>query len=293
MTLNPKTMNETKPKKTNMKAKRTFIKKGTCSRTFFHLLNKEFGHPKEEEEKALNPLAGGILQQGYQCGMLWGASMAAGAEAYRRTGNPGQAATLAIRATQTILSSFVNRTTSADCEDITNTDFSDKRSARKYMLSGRFVNCFILAGKWAPEALYAAEKGLEIRPGEPLEQSVSCASEVVKQMGGNEEEMALVAGLAGGLGLSGNACGALAAAIWKNSLETIRKTNKKPSYTDPAHFRIQEQFNEATGYKMECHEICGRRFKTAREHTDFISNGGCEKLMEVLSQTATNQPLKS
>lgn len=279
-------MNETRAKKTNMKAKRTFIKKGTCSRTFFHLLNKEFGHPKEEEEKALDPLAGGILQQGYQCGMLWGASMAAGAEAHRRADNPGEAATLAIHATQTILRSFVNRTASADCEDITNTDFSDKRSARNYMLSGRFVNCFILAGKWAPEALIAAEEGLETKPVEPLEQSVSCASEVVRQMGGSEEEMAMVAGFAGGLGLSGNACGALAATIWKSSLDTIRKTNKKPSYTDPAHFRILEKFNEATGYTMECHEICGKRFKSVKEHKDFIHGGGCKKLMKVLSQTA-------
>jgi len=282
-------MNENRPKKPNMKAKRTFIKKGTCSRTFFHLLNKEFGHPKEEEEKALDPLAGGILLQGYQCGMLWGASMAVSAEAYRRSGNPGQGTTMAIRATQTILSSFVNRTTSADCEDITNTDFNDKRSARKYMLSGRFVNCFILAGKWAPEALYAAEEGLVTNPDEPLEPSESCASEVVRQMGGNEEEMAMVAGLAGGLGLSGNACGALAAAIWKNSLETIRKTNRKPSYTDPAHFKILEKFNEATDYKMECHEICGKRFKTVDEHDEFIKNGGCKKLITMLARQSSTK----
>ena len=50
-----------------LKAKRTFIKKGTCSRTFFYLLDREFGHPRDDEEKAIDPLAGGILQQGYQC----------------------------------------------------------------------------------------------------------------------------------------------------------------------------------------------------------------------------------
>jgi len=70
-----------------LKAKRTFIKKGTCSRTFFYILDHEFGHPRDEEEKAIDPLAGGILQEGYQCGMLWGASMAVGAEALRKIEN--------------------------------------------------------------------------------------------------------------------------------------------------------------------------------------------------------------
>ena len=79
-------MKTLKSERVKLKAKRTFIKKGTCSRTFFYILDREFGHPREDEEKAIDPLAGGILQQGYQCGMLWGASMAVGAEAYRRKG---------------------------------------------------------------------------------------------------------------------------------------------------------------------------------------------------------------
>ena len=77
-------MKTLKSERVKLKAKRTFIKKGPCSRTFFYILDREFGHPREDEEKAIDPLAGGILQQGYQCGMLWGASMAVGAEAYRR-----------------------------------------------------------------------------------------------------------------------------------------------------------------------------------------------------------------
>lgn len=65
-------MKRIKSEGVKLKAKRTFIKKGTCSRTFFYLLDREFGYPLDDEEKAVDPLAGGILQQGYQCGMLWG-----------------------------------------------------------------------------------------------------------------------------------------------------------------------------------------------------------------------------
>lgn len=270
-----------------MKAKRTFMKKGTCSRTLFYLLDREFGHPRDAEEKAIDPLAGGILQQGYQCGMLWGASMAIGAEAIRKNEDPDQATGLAILATQHVMDSFVDRTKSIECEDITHTDFQNKRSFAKYMLSGKFVNCFILAGKWAPEALQAAREGLS-RNNDLPEKSLSCASEVIRQMGGSTEEMLMVAGFAGGLGLSGSGCGALAAAIWKNALiHNSKETGKSASY-DPATDSTLKIFYEETDFEIQCDKICGRSFNTVDEHTEFIKNGGCKKLIAVLAASATD-----
>ena len=35
----------------------------------------------------------------------------------------------------------------------------------------------------------------------------------------------------------------------------------------------------------ECRDICGRSFETIEEHTNFIRNGGCAKLMEVLANS--------
>jgi hypothetical protein len=269
-----------------LKAKRTFLKKGTCSRTFFYILDREFGHPRDEEEKAIDPLAGGILQQGYQCGMLWGASMAVGAEALRKIKNPDQATGLAILATQHVMDSFVNRTESIECEDITRCDFTNKKSFLKYMLSGKFVNCLKLAGKWAPEALDAASKGL----GQDLEdlpqQSLSCASELVRKMGGSEEEMLMVAGFAGGLGLSGSGCGALAAAVWKNALIHNRKKTGKSANIDPNIDPTLKAFYEETDYEIQCDKICGQRFQTLDEHTEFIKKGGCKKLIAVLADTS-------
>lgn len=48
---------------------------------------------------------------------------------------------------------------------------------------------------------------------------------------------------------------------------------------------IYEYFYEATDYEMECNKICGRHFKTIDEHTEFIKNGGCDKLIEVLARS--------
>jgi hypothetical protein len=80
-------------------AKAVFRSCGTCSQTFAHLLNREFGHPDKVHEKAIDPLAGGILRHGHQCGMLWGAALAVGAEAYRKTASTEEAQALALSAT--------------------------------------------------------------------------------------------------------------------------------------------------------------------------------------------------
>jgi hypothetical protein len=265
--------------------KRVFFKLGTCSRTFFYLLNREYGFPRENEERAADPLAGGILQQGYQCGMLWGASLAVGAESFRRCRDRDRGTALAIMATQHIMESFMNRAKSADCSDITSCDFSSKLSMTKYFFSGKFLSCFKLADKWAPDAIKSATEGLSLDQNALPIHSLSCASEVVRRMGGNDEEMVMISGFAGGLGLSGNGCGALSAAIWMNTLARVRGQDYKMSFSDPRTEKILLAFYEASGYEMECSKICGRRFETINDHTEFIKSGGCEKLIQVLADT--------
>lgn len=280
-----------KSKKVRRDTKRVFLKLGACSRTFFYILNREFGHPLENEERAADWLAGGILRQGYQCGMLWGASLAVGAESFRRFGDRGQAIGMAIKATRHIMESFIKRAKSADCLDITSCDFSKKFSIAKLFFTGKVWACFKLAEKWAPEAIQSATEGLSLDQTDLPKQAISCASETAGKMGATDEEQVMVAGFAGGLGLSGNGCGALSAAIWMNTLARIREQNYKNSFSDPVTEKILKAFYEATGYEMECSKISGLRFKTIDEHTEFIKNGGCAKLINVLAET-NSQPGK-
>lgn len=274
-----------KSKKIKRDTKRVFFKMGTCSRTFFYLLNREFGHSLDNEEHAADPLAGGIVQQGYQCGMLWGASLALGAESYRRIGNLDQAVGLTIKATQHVMESFINRAKSADCIDITNCDWSSKWRIAKYFFTGKMFTCYKLAEKWAPEAFESAAESLGLDRSDLPKQQVSCASEVVRKMGGSDEEIVMVAGFAGGFGLSGNGCGALSAAMWMNTLHRIRKDDYKYSLSDTELERVLKTFYETTEYEMECNKICGKRFKTINEHTEFIKSGGCDKLINVLARS--------
>jgi len=43
----PKYMDKIKLQTVKLKTKRSFFKKGTCSRTFFYILNREFGYPMD------------------------------------------------------------------------------------------------------------------------------------------------------------------------------------------------------------------------------------------------------
>jgi hypothetical protein len=260
-----------------------FFKKGTCSQTMFYILNREFGNPMEAEEAAADPLAGGILRQGYQCGFIWGATMAAGAEAHKRCNGCQQTTGLAMKASRDLAASFEERAKSLECHDITNTNWLQKGSVLKYMAKGKMVTCFRLADKWAPEAIQTAKTALDAESSEIPQHAVSCASEVVKKMGGNKKEQAIVAGLAGGIGLSGNGCGALAAAIWKSSLEWVKENPGKSGYNNPNANKVLEAFFSASDYEFECKKITGRQFKTIEEHSDFIKNGGCKQLLDALA----------
>lgn len=270
-------------------AKEVFKACGTCSRTFAHILNREFGHPDKAAEKAMNLMAGGIMNQGFQCGMLWGSSLAAGAEAYREYEDLDLAVTSAVNATQHLIASFVDQTDTVNCREIIGIDLTSKIGMAKFMLrvtsqGMKNSHCFNLAEKWAPEAIEAGHKGVGDIPQE-LEKPLSCASEVVRQMGGSEEEMAMVAGFAGGLGLYGGGCGALSAAIWKKMLDWCREHPEKdpPYFNNKTAKKMLKAFKAETSGQMRCSDICGRKFEDISQHTDYINKGGCSNLIKMLA----------
>ena len=189
---------------------------------------------------------------------------------------------LAIKATQNIMKSFTNRTDTTECSEITNCNFSSKLSLAKYFFTGKFLSCFDLAEKWAPEAIESARAELD-KSNNLHNRCLSCASEVAIKMGASEEENSAVAGFAGGLGLSGGACGALAAVIWMKIVERCRN-NDKTSYKDPKSEEILENFYKETNYEILCKNIAEKSFNSLDEHTEYIENGGCRNLINKLSQ---------
>lgn len=257
---------------------------------FKNIILHKLDHPKETEERAADPLAGGILNQGHQCGMLWGATLAIGTEAFRRHDDPDQATAVAVTATQHIVESFIKQTNTVNCKEIIGVDLSSVFGLVRFIIrttlqSSKKNVCFQLADRWAPEAIQAAKEGLQEEVIQLNQKPCSCSSLVVEKMGGSKEEQLMVAGFAGGLGLSGNTCGALSAAIWMKSLEWCKQHPGKnpPYFNNPEAKKLLKTFKKLTGSEDQCDKITGRIFKSIDDHAEFVHNGGCGDLIEALA----------
>ncbi|MDO9578156.1 MAG: C-GCAxxG-C-C family (seleno)protein [Candidatus Cloacimonadales bacterium] len=216
--------------------------------------------------------------------MIWGAVLAAGAQAYERFGHGPEAETRAIMAAQRIVKTFQACTGEINCFEIT--DINKSSSVLKmiyvFLIKGKTLGCIRLSAKYAPlayqeiNAAFAEEK-IEI-PSSP----VSCAAELARKMGASEKQAVMAAGLAGGIGLCGGACGALGAAIW---ILTMNKgEDSKIDFNDPKALELIEiAFLPNSDYEFKCSEIVGRKFENIKDHADFMREGGCSKIIEALA----------
>jgi hypothetical protein len=247
------------------------------------VVDVSFNQPLKPEEHASMPLAGGMMR-GYQCGMLWGAALAAGAQAYRLWGPGPQAETGAVIASQQAVAAFRARTGEINCAEIIGLNWNALSKGRilKFFLKGGPIGCFRLAANYAPVAFDEIEAALSDKPIETPTPPISCAAMMAKQMGASELHTVMAAGLAGGVGLSGGACGALGAAIWLISLKGAAEDGKI-KLNDPAASAAIEKFLESSDYEFECAKIVGRKFENAADHAAYVGAGGCAKIIEALA----------
>jgi len=93
----------------------------------------------------------------------------------------------------------------------------------------------------------------------------------------------MTAGLAGGIGLCGGACGALGAAIWIIGMKGIKEDDGKVDFKNQKALDAIENFLKCTDYKFECSEIVERKFENISDHAAYLHAGGCSKIIEVLA----------
>ena len=225
------------------------------------------------------------MQHGYQCGMIWGATLAAGAEAYRRFGPTPKAEAAAIEAARRVVESFRTRHGEIDCLEITDIDkdSSTWKMINYFLIKGGTIGCFRMAAWYAPRAFDEINLALSDSTVEVPAPPVSCAAMLARRMGQSDRHTVMASGLAGGIGLCGGACGALGAAVWFRGLTAGEEESGKVSYSDPRTQKVIDRFLEFTAFEFECSKIVGREFRDVGEHADYLSAGGCSELMEVLA----------
>ncbi len=239
----------------------------------------------EFEEHAADPLAGGLMLRGYQCGMIWGATLAAGAQAYRRFGTGPQAQAKAIGAARRIVEAFRAQNRYVNCREITEVDVSSptrQMIARSFM-KGKFIGCLRMAARYPPVAFGEIDTALSEEHIEALPASVSCAAMVAQKMGASDMQTVMAAGFAGGIGLSGGACGALGAAIWIIGMNSLKEGAGRIGFKTPEALDAIERFIKCTGHEFECSEIVGRKFESVGDHARYLRDGGCSAIIEVLA----------
>jgi hypothetical protein len=251
------------------------------------VVDASYDHPLKLEEQASAPLAGGVMMHGYQCGMLWGAALAAGAQAYRLYGAGPKAESAAIIASQRLVDTFRTRTRGEiNCFEVTEMNWRETNQILpilKFFVKGGPIGCFRMAAGYAPEAFRDIEASLSEDPTEVPSSPVSCASVLAQKMGLSEMHTAMAAGLAGGIGLSGGGCGALGAAIWIIFMNSKEVEFEGFGFDNPRASVAIDVFVESSDYEFECSEIVGRRFENVSDHAEHIRNGGCSKIIETLA----------
>jgi hypothetical protein len=249
------------------------------------VVDGSFEHPLPLEEHATLPLAGGLEQMGFQCGQVWGAVLAAGAQAYRLYGSGAQAEAAAVSAAQKLVESFRTSYRSINCFEVTELDWKNGQAKQvlKFFLRGGPIRCFSMTAAYARATNREINATYSSNPIAAPDPPVSCAAVLAKKMGASDLHAVMTAGLAGGIGLSGGACGALGAAIWLIEMQRVQSGTGQVEYNSPEATAAIDRFVESTGIEFECSKIVGRRFENAKDHAGYLRDGGCSKVIEALA----------
>ena len=249
------------------------------------VVDGSFDHPLALEEHATLPLAGGIEQMGFQCGQVWGAALAAGARAYQLFGSRPEAEAAAIIAAQRLAESFRTRYKSIDCLEVIDLDWKNAQAKQilKFFLRGGPIRCFSMTAGYARTASGEIAAAFSDTHLEAPAAPVSCAAVLAHTMAASDLHTVMAAGLAGGIGLSGGACGALGAAIWLIEMNRVKEGTGQVEFNSPEATEAIDRFLQSSDGEFECAKIVGRKFESVYDHAAYLRAGGCAKIIEALA----------
>jgi hypothetical protein len=201
----------------------------------------------------------------------------------RRAGRASGAVKTA--AAQRIVGSFRVQNKAIDCRAITGIDLSSPKPgsiARFLIKSAPTGSCFGMSARCARAAFGEINTALSGNLLEVPSTPLSCTAMLARKMGVPDLQVVMVAGLAGGIGLSGSACGALGAAIWFEAMNSLKAGGSGFGLNDPRTRKIVDRFAQCSGHEFECSKIVGRKFESLADHAAYMRSGGCSKILEGL-----------
>ncbi len=198
-------------------------------------------------------------------------------------------------------SGFIN------CREITKTDLTKLRGRFRYFREGKGRMCGRLHLKWAPWVHQIINKSVtEYKECKPKESCANCAVQTTIQIKSNSGiEMGsptLMAGFAGGIGLSGNVCASLAVGVYALSIShQLDRSQKKRDSRFRGTFeefigacyrgsikRLWFDFTGKFGSEL-CKDIAGRNFRSIEEYASFMEATNCENVIKYVADWVGNQ----
>ncbi len=249
------------------------------------VLNETYDDPMELEEKAVSILAGGIAQPGVECGMLWGSSLAAGARSYHLYGPGSEAEYKTLKASGELVRFFEGKFQHKFCSDLTHIDSDTSKLKMFYyfFLKGGTLKCLNMGMKFSQQALELIDKVLGMEESRDSDSFSNCCTTLAEKLELSDLHRTMISGLAGGIGLCGGGCGAMAAAVWLKQMQLMKgKDEIKMDLKNPEIHAMIDKFRQLTDGELVCSKITGRYFKDIKEHSDFIRKGGCKEIVELL-----------
>ena len=252
-------------------------------------------------EQALHPFSGGFMHLGHACGLLTGAAVAAGFLAQRRFSDDETRSAAALYAAIQLAKAYPELAESANCREITEVPLTNLRGRLRFLQKGKARMCGHLHLRWAPQANELIKKALtQFESQRPIRECANCAVRTMKKVvtvkGMKKEDAVLVSGLAGGVGLLGNVCGALAVGVFalsvihylgrdrkrrdsriRGSLQELAGTRYRGPIT-----RLRLAFIDHFGSDL-CSQIIRRRFKDIEDHSIFIKSGECQQVIDFIA----------
>jgi hypothetical protein len=282
---------------------RQMLRRFSCYEPTLTILNTAAGLGWKELEEASDPLCVGLVaEMDGACGVLWGAALAAGVRARERIKDPAAAREATLAAACRVVQAYRHAGHPMNCAEITGMGAWD---FARYMLKGNLGVCSRLLSGLTPGFHDLIDRTIDgHRRQGAAAPCRNCAVEAFERVSGAigfpvDGTSVVAAGFAGGLGLSGNACGALAAAILALSMKYFTGRNRpkhsmirsdlqglfvgigwmKPSMEVARQFRIR--FPGRT-----CASIAGRAFASSRDLSAHLGAGRCEPVLEAVVSAA-------
>jgi hypothetical protein len=282
---------------------RQMLRRISCSETTLTILNTAAGLGWKELEEASDPLCAGLVaEMDGACGVLWGAALAAGVRARARLSDTFAAREATLAAACGAVEAYRLAGHPMNCAQVTGLD---AWNFARYMMKGDLGVCSRLLSGLAPALHDLIDRTIdEHRQRGGAAPCRNCAVEAFERVSAAiglpvDGTSVVAAGFAGGLGLSGNACGALAAAILAVSLKYFNERNRpkhsmirsdlqglfvgigwmKPSMEIARQFRIR--FPGRT-----CASIAGRAFASSGDLSAHVGAGRCEPVLEAVVSAA-------